>query len=135
MFLFFYRIEICVRSFRIENLVAIHYGHEVFRVRKIDDIVGIARNHDDRLDLVTADFIVQDLITPLFAHLDKAMTGNHYKLFPLGVVPMLAFGDARLGYVYAYLTAVKGVYKFGKRAAIIYVHLQVEDSLLLRKIT
>ena len=94
--------------------------------------MSVAREHDDRLDLFTAYFVVQDFIRAFLAHLDEPMAGNHDELLPLRVVPMLSFRDARLGNVDAYLTAIQRVYQFGKRPARIHVHLQIENRLFFR---
>ena len=58
--LFLHGIEICIWSLRIENLVAVHDGHEVFGFAQVDDVVGIAREHDDRLNLVATYLIFDD---------------------------------------------------------------------------
>lgn len=43
MLFFYYFIEIGVRTLRVENLVAVHDGHEVFGFAQVDDVVGVAR--------------------------------------------------------------------------------------------
>ena len=45
--LFFYFIEIGIWFIWIKNFVAIHNCYQVFCVRKVDDIVGVTREHDD----------------------------------------------------------------------------------------
>lgn len=62
------------------------------------------------------------------------MTFNDDELFPLGVVPVLALGDAGLGDVDTHLPALGSVDELGKRAALVDVHLQVEHCLFLRQI-
>ena len=62
------------------------------------------------------------------------MTFHHDELLPFGVVPMLAFGDAGLADIDAHLATVEGVDQLGKRATVIYVHLQRESHFLLREI-
>ena len=52
------------------------------------------------------------------------------ELLPLGVVPVLALCNTGLGDVDAYLSAIGGVDKLGKRAAVVAVHLQVENGLV-----
>ena len=47
---------------------------------------------------------------------------------------MLALGDAGLGDVDAYLSAVEGVDEFGERTTLVNIHLQVEDGLFLGKV-
>ena len=96
--------------------------------------MGIAGEHDDGLDFVTTHLVVEDFVSAFLAELDEAVTRDDDELFPLGVVPMLTFGDAGLGDVDAYLSAVEGVDQFGERTAGIDVHFQIEDSLFLGKV-
>ena len=49
-------------------------------------------------------------------------------------MPVLAFGDAGLRDVDAYLTAVGSVDQFGKRATLVAVHLQVKHGFVFRQI-
>lgn len=132
--LFFDFVKVGVGPVRIKYLVAIHDGDEVFGVGEVDDVVGVAGEHDDTLDFVTTHLVVEDFVGAFLAELDEAVAGDDDELFPLGVVPMLALGDAGLGDVDAYLSAVEGVNQFGERAAGIDVHLQIEDSLFLGKV-
>ena len=60
IFLWIYWIKVCIRSSGIEDLVAVHDGDEVLGIGEVDDVVGIAREHDDRLYLVTTYLIVED---------------------------------------------------------------------------
>ena len=85
--------------------------------------MGIAREHDDGLDFVTTHLVVEDFVSAFLAKLDEAVARDDDELFPLGVVPMLALGDAGLGDVDAYLSTVEGVDEFGERAAGIDIHL------------
>ena len=48
----FYWVEVCVRTFGVEDLVAVHDSYEVLGVGEIDDIMGITRKHDNGLDAV-----------------------------------------------------------------------------------
>ena len=84
---------------RIENFVAIHDRHKVFGLGEVDNVVSIAREHVDALDIVTGDFKFDDLAFGIvkIAFLDKAMASNHNEELPLGIMPVLTFGDAWLG--------------------------------------
>ena len=132
--LFFDFVKVGVGPVRIEYLVAVHDSDEVFGIGEVDDVVGIAREHDDRLDFVTTHFVVEDFVGTFLAELDEAVARDDDELFPLGVVPMLTFGDAGLGDVDAYLSAVEGVDQFGERSTWIYIHFQIEDGLFLGKV-
>ena len=132
--LFFDFVKVGVGPVRIEYLVAVHDGNEVFGVGEVDDVVGVAGEHDDGLDFVTTNFIVQHFVCAFLAELDEAVARDDVDLFPLGVVPMFTLGDTWLRDVDAYLSAVEGVNQFGERTAGIDVHLQVEDGLFLGKV-
>jgi hypothetical protein len=71
----------------IENLVAVHHGHQVLSFRKFDDIVCIARDHDNTLDIVTAHLIIEDFSLRIIfiAKLNQTMTTYNNELLPLGV--------------------------------------------------
>ena len=132
----FHRIEVGIGFVGIEDFVAVHDGHEVFGLGEVDDVVGVAREHVDRLDSVAGDFPFQDLAggvieVPL---LDEAVALDHDELLEFGVVPMLSLRNARLGNVNRHLAGVQGVNKLGERATVIHVHLERECHLLLGKI-
>ena len=95
----------------------------------------VAREHDNRLYFVATHLIIKNIISAFFAELDKSMTTHHYKLFPLCVVPMFTFSDARFGDVYAHLSAIQRVNQFRERAPIVNIHLQIKDCFFLRQIT
>lgn len=69
----------------------------------------ITRKHVDALDVVASDFEFDDFIRAKLTFLDKAVTADHNEELPFGIVPMLSFGDARLGDVDGDLAAVQGV--------------------------
>ena len=53
-------IKVCICSVLIKDLVAVHDGYEVLGVGEVDDVVGVAGEHDDGLDFVTTYLIVQN---------------------------------------------------------------------------
>ena len=132
--LFFDFVKVGVGPIRIEYLVAVHDGDEVFGVGEVDDVVGVTGEHDDTLDFVTTHLVVEDFVGAFLAELDETVARNDDKLFPLGVMPMLSLGDTGLGDVDAHLSAVEGVDEFGERTAGIDIHLQIEDGLFLGKV-
>ena len=81
---------------RIEEFVGPHEGDEIFRVGEVDDVVGIARQHVHRPDLLSADLKLQHFIRPDLPLLNQAVAGNDDEEFPLAVVPVLALRDAGL---------------------------------------
>ena len=99
---------------RVERLIGPHQGHKLLRIRQIDDIVGIARDHIYHRDLFPADFIIYHrvriafLILPDPPELDQAMAGHHHKLLILRVMPVLPLRDTGLTDVDGYLASVRG---------------------------
>lgn len=65
---------------------------------------------------------------------DQAVAMDHDELLPLGVVPVLALGDTRLGDVNAHLTAVSGVDKLSEAIPGIAVHFHSVFELLIGQI-
>ena len=61
IFLWIYWIEVCIWSSGIEDLVAVHDGYKVLGVGEVDDVVGVAREHDDGLDVVATYLEVENL--------------------------------------------------------------------------
>ena len=131
----FHLVEVCVGAVGVEYFVAVHYCDEVFCVGKVDDVVGVAGEHDDALDMVATHLIVKYFICTFPAELDKSMAADNDELLPLGVVPVFALGDAGFGDVDAHLSAVEGVNEFGEGTALINVHLEVEDGFFLGQVT
>jgi len=137
-------VEVGVWFIGVEDLVAVHDCDEVLGVGEVDDVVGIAGEHDDGLDPVAIDFIVEDDWVAVFvelvfcrvfrAELDEAVAADDYELLPLGVVPVLALGDAWFADVDADLAGARGVEELGEGAALVGVHLEVEDGLVLREV-
>lgn len=131
-----YWIKESIRVRRIKDLIAIHHSDQILGVGEVDDVVRIAREHVDALDIVACDFEFDNLPLGIVkvALLDKAMTSNHNKELPLGVMPVLPLGDARLRDVDAHLAAIQGMHQLGERASLVHIHLQREGDLLLGKI-
>lgn len=127
-------VEVGVGMTGIEDFVAVHDRDEVLGVGEVDDVVGIAGQHDDRLDFIARHFIFDDVVGALLSHLYQPVAFDDDKLFPLGVVPMLSFRDTGLGNIDAYLTATGRMDQFGERAAVIDVHLQVKHGFVLGQI-
>lgn len=120
----------------IKDLVAIHHRDEVLRVGEVDDVVRIAREHVDALDIVARDLELDDLAFGVVqvALLDEAVATDHDEELPLGVVPVLSLGDARLADVDTHLTAIQGMYQLGEGASSVDVHLQREGDFFFREV-
>lgn len=93
---------------RIKDLVTIHHRDEVLRFGEVDDVVRIARQHVDALDVVARDLELDHLPFGVVqvALLDEAVATDHDEELPLGVVPVLSLGDARLADVDTHLATV-----------------------------
>ena len=55
-------IEKCIWSSGIEDLIAVHDSNEVLGVGDVDYVVGIAREHNDGLNLVATYLILDDSV-------------------------------------------------------------------------
>ncbi len=120
----------------VEDLVAVHYGYKVFGIAEINDIVRKAREHVDGGDVIAIDLPLQHFAfgiiqVPL---LNQAMPLDHNELLELGIVPVLALGDAGLGDVDAHLARIQGMHQLGEGAAVVHVHLEREGGLLVRQV-
>ena len=118
----------------IEDFVAVHDCHEVFIVGEVDDVVSVAGEHDDGLDLVAVHFIFEDFIGAFLSHLNQTVTLDDDELFPLGIMPVLSFCNTGFRDIDADMTAVGSAYKFCERTAIINIHLQIEDGFFCRQV-
>ncbi len=74
----------------VKALVAVHDCHEVFGIRQVDDVVGIAGEHVHCLDLIATYFKLYDFIRTELTLLDLAVTSHNDEELPLGVVPVFA---------------------------------------------
>lgn len=124
------RIRVCW----VKLFVCPHDRHEVFGIGQIDDVMRVSGKHMDCLDVVARDLEFDYFVRTDLAFLDQSVTGNDDEKFPFAVMPMLAFGDTRLGDVDAELSAVRGFEQFRERAARIAIHLQREDGFFFRQI-
>ena len=89
--------KVCIWLIRVEFLITIHHGNQVLSVAEVDNVMRIARQHMDALDVVACDFKLYHLVGAELALLDEAVAGDYDEKLPLGVVPVLAFGDAGAG--------------------------------------
>ena len=127
-------LEKRIRLVGIKNLVTVHYRNQVLGLGEVDDVVGIARQHVHSLDIIARDFELQDFVGAQLALLDEAVAGDHNEELPLGVVPVLALGDAGTADVDGHLAAIEGVHQLGEGAAGVYIHLEREGYLLLGQV-
>ena len=91
--------------------------------------------HVNALDLITRNLILFDLAVFEIAHLNQAMAMNHNEDLPLVLVPVLTFSDTWLADVYTHLPMVERADQFREAAALIHIHLVIEDGLLTRQVT
>ena len=130
----FYGFEIGVGAVRVEEFVGPHEGDEGFGVGEVDDVVGVAGEHVDGLDLVAGDFEVEDFAGADLALLDEGAAADNDEEFPFGVVPVLALGDAGLGDVDAELAVAQGLEELGEGAAGVGVGLEREGDFFLGEV-
>ncbi len=97
-----------VRMPGVKHLVGPHDGDQILGVAEVDDVVGVAGQHVDGLNAVAGDLELQDLVAADPALLNEAVAGDDDEELPLGVVPMLALGDAGSGDIHGKLAVVGG---------------------------
>ena len=125
---------------RIEGFVRPHQRHQIFRFRKVDDVVRVAGQHMHRFNFVTGHFKVHHRIgLAVFIRsdatfLDESVPRHHDEEFPLRVVPVLSFCNSRFRDVDGKLPAVDGLHKFRKTPTGVDVHLQRKLHGRLRQV-
>ena len=133
--LFLHNLKKSIRSLRVEYLIAGHYCDQILCITQVNDIVCPAGNHVDSFNLIAGHFKIDDLVRADLAFLDQAVTSYNNEELPLGVVPVLALGDARTADVDADLPTILSMYQLRETAAIIHIHLQCIFKFLSRQIS
>ena len=87
-----------------------------------------------RLDVLPGNPEFQHFLGSQLPLLDKALSGDHDEKFPLGVVPVLALGDAGLRDIHAELAAAFGFQQLREAAPGIHIHFQGESHLFLGQV-
>ena len=103
--------------------------------------MGVTGEHDDALDAVPADFVVEDrgCGVGFITELDEAMAGHHRDVFELRMVPVFALDNPGLGDVDADLPPstllglifIENVNNLGEGTTGINIHLVVDDCFFL----
>ena len=130
-----YRFCKGIRMAWVEDFVTGHDGYQVLGIAQVDNVVCPAGDHVDGLDFVAGNFKFYRLPRVDVPLLDQAVAVDHDELLPLGVVPVLALGDAGLGNIDAHLAAVGGVDQLGEAAPGIAVHFHGVFELLLGEVS
>ena len=84
--------------------------------------MGIPRQHVDSFDFIAADFKIQHLIRSDFPLLDQSVACHNDKKFPLGMMSVLALGNARQRHIDTELTALFGTQQLREASPGIAVH-------------
>ena len=86
------------------------------------------------LNILPRDLELNDLVGAQLALLNQPVAGHNDEELPLGVVPVLAFGDAGTADIDTYLAGVEGVDQLGKGAAVVNIHPEGEGDFLLGQV-
>ena len=81
---------------RVKYFIAIHHGNQVLSVRKVDDVMRVAWEHVNHLNLFATHLKLDYIISTQFAFLNQTMTGYYNEELPLGIMPVLSLCDAWL---------------------------------------
>ena len=68
--------------------------------------------------------VVDHFSSPNLSELDQGLSTYNKELLVLGMVPVVALGDSRLGNIHRELAALGGPDDLGEAAAVVNVHLQ-----------
>lgn len=112
--LFLHRLEEGIRMIRVKNLVTGHDRHQAFCFRQIDNVVCPPRDHVDGLNLVPGNLKLHRFSGVDVPLLNQSVTSHYNEQLPLGVVPVLPFGNAGAADVDAHLSAVGGMDQLGE---------------------
>ena len=124
----------------VEAFVAPHQRDHVLRIRKVDDVVGVTRNHLNYLKFLARNPVLDNgIVIALFvlansAKTNQALSRDNAELLPLRMMPMLALGDSGLRNVDGNLTAIGSAQHLGKASAIVNVHLKFVRKIARVKI-
>ena len=99
----------------IKHLICPHHGNEVLRLRQIDDIVRVSRQHMNCLDLISGYLKLDYFISSNLPFLNEAVTGYNNEELPLGVMPVLSLCDPGFADIHGELAMISGFQKFRKR--------------------
>ena len=126
----------CIWFIGIEDFVAVHHRNQILSITQIDDIVRIAGEHVNGLNLVATHFPLQHLAFGVIkvALLNQSVTFHHNELLPFRIMPMLSFSNARFTDVYAYLSRTYSMDQLSKTSSFINIHFQREGNLFFWKI-
>ena len=120
--------------FGIKNLICPHQRNQVLAFTQVDDIVRVSGQHMNRLDVVTAYFKFDYLICSNFPLLNETVPRHNDKEFPLRIMPVLAFGNPRFGYIDRKLPMIDRFKNLSKAASVITVHFEIKRHLILGQI-
>ena len=83
-------------------------------ITEIDDVMGIARQHMDSLNLIAADPELQHLVRAYFTLLDEGLSGDDDEKLPLTVMPVLSLRNTWLGNIHRKLAMISSLKKLCK---------------------
>ena len=114
----------------IKALVCPHHSHQILCLGQIDDVMGIAREHMDCLNVLTGRLELYYLVIPNFSLLNQPMTRYYDEKFPLGVMPVLTLSNTRLCDIDGDLTAGVCFQKLRKAPSLIPIHFERKRHLV-----
>ena len=107
----------------IKGLVGPHKGDKVLCLGKVDDVVGIPRQHVHRLNIFPRNPELQHFAGADLSLLDEGPTGDYHEKLPFAMVPVLALSDAGFGDVHTELAAAGGAQQLREASPLVRVHL------------
>lgn len=132
--LFLYYLKESIRPFRIKDFIAGHNRNQIFGMGQINNIMSPSGNHVDSFDPISTYLKFHSLSGIDIPLLDQAMSMHYNKLFPLGIMLVLALGDSRFTDINGNLAAILSMYQLSKRTSVITVHFHGIFKPVCRKI-
>ena len=102
---------------------------------KVDDIMGIARQHLYGFHIIARDLEADHIPCSFLTFLNQSMPRDDGEDLPFGMMPVLSARDARLAHIHTKLTARLGLDNLNKIATVVLVVLGLENHLLLGQIS
>ena len=96
--------------------------------------MSVTWKHVDGFYLVTRDFEIKDFITIYLSLLNKGVAADYDEKFPLGMVPVLALGDAGLGDIHGELPVGLSRHKLCEATPGVLIHFERKGCLFIWKI-
>ncbi len=122
-----------IRLLGIERLVCPHDSHHV-RIAQILNVVRVTYRDIHHLQLVARNIILIDFLSSIFRKrmTPCPLTTRNFSF--LCVMPVVSFGNARLGNIHRHLSSIGRFQEFSKGTPFIHIHFERIGELIFGQI-